>query len=510
MKHALVLSLWICVIATGGFLRLDQLAERPFHADEATGAFITGQRMTEDGGHFDPTHYHGPLLGDLAIPLCRLVWQRGWQDMKKSTLRAVPVISGILLLGLPFLGRRRFGDGPMLLAAAVMATSPLLVYYSRMFIHESLLVLFGIAVLFAILEPGPPFSKIRWGVIGVLLGLMFATKESFAISIIAWSAAGILVAWEHRKHPQLAEQISVRRKYLIPLGILAATAAITAGYFYTNGFRHPQGAIDAVRTFFVYKTAEGHDKPPAYYLTLLALPQKAGGFWWFGTPAVILALLAYASTFRRSAEGSPSRATIRFLAYATAGHFIIYSIIAYKTPWLACLPWAHLCLLAGFSLSGFSRNPAWLKAVIAALLLTCLITQTRQTRIATGRLESDARNPFAYVPSRPDLESLEAWLKQLQTTLPGNPLDSAAVIGTDYWPLPWYLRSFENTGYWAKSPDDLTTFPLVFAAPDAADSVAGTLAGTHTLVPRGLRAGVPLHTFLRNDIWTSWLESHDH
>ena len=81
----------------------------------------------------------------------------------------------------------------MLLAAAFLATSPLLVYYSRMFIHESLLVLFGMLALVSLT------CKPRWGIAGILIGLMFATKESFAISIIAWSGAGVLIALENRK-----------------------------------------------------------------------------------------------------------------------------------------------------------------------------------------------------------------------------------------------------------------------------------------------------------------------
>ena len=86
-------------------------------------------------------------------------------------------IAGTLLVLVPLLWRRRFGDGPMLLAAALLATSPLLVYYSRMFIHESLLVLFGMLALVS-LTRAP-----RYGIPGLFVGLMFATKESFAISM---------------------------------------------------------------------------------------------------------------------------------------------------------------------------------------------------------------------------------------------------------------------------------------------------------------------------------------
>ena len=35
---------------------------------------------------------------------------------------------------------------------------------------------------------------------------------------------------------------------------------------------------------------------------------------------------------------------------------------------------------------------------------------------------------------------------------PAVTLEPVAVIGSDYWPLPWYLRAFDQIGYWQKPP----------------------------------------------------------
>lgn len=497
IKHALIILCWLAVIGAGAFLRFDQLAKRPFHADEATGARITAARMESGDYRFDPVHYHGPILSSLAIPLCKGRGENGWREMTKTTPRLLTAIAGSLLLLVPLLWRRRFGDAPMLLAAALMATSPLLVYYSRMYIHEPLLVLFGMLALVSLVRAP------RWGIPGFLIGLMFATKESFAISIIAWSGAALLIALENRKQLDRAWWISAWREYRVPLGLSLLSAALTAGFVYTDGFRQPHGAIDAVRTFFVYKTGDGHDKPFGHYFELLMVPSKSGGVWWFGTPVVVLALLGFAASFRRGAQG---RGVIRFLTYATLGHFVIYSIIRYKTPWLACLPWAHLCLLAGFAVAGVSTQQRWLKITLCLLVGGCLITQFQQARQACGRFASDERNPFAYVPTRNEIETLEPWLRQLQQVAPSRTLEPIGVIGSDYWPLPWYLRSFAKIGYWPTPPDDLTSMPLVFAMPEMADAVANQLQHSHTPLPRGLRAGVPVTLFVRNDIWNHWQE----
>ncbi len=498
MKQAAIIACWVSVIIAGIFLRFDQLAKRPLHADEATGARITAARMESGDYRFDPIHYHGPLLSGLAIPLCQWKGEHGWPELTKHTLRLGPAAAGSLLLLVPLLWRRRSGDFPMLLASALLATSPLLVYYSRMFIHESLLVLFGILVLVSLLR----FP--RYGIPGLLIGLMFATKESFAISIVAWTGAAVLIAWENRKKFNRATCLAAWEDYRFPIVLSLLAAAVSSGYLYTDGFRQPHGAVDAVRTFFVYKTVDGHAKAFPYYLQLLAFPMKSGGLWWFGTPVVLLALIAFANSFRRDSE-SPS--VIRFIAYAAGGHFAIYSLIAYKTPWLACLPWAHVCLLAGWGVAGFSRHRLPVKAVLTLLVAACLVSQFVQSRRAIGRFASDERNPFAYVPTRNEIESLDPWLVKLRLAAPAIPLEPVAVIGSDYWPLPWYLRSFKQIGYWPLPPADLESRAIVFAMPDTAAPITARLGKTHVSLPRGLRAGVPMQMFVRNDVWKLWMDS---
>lgn len=498
MKQAALALCWIAVIAAGAFLRFEQLSKRPFHADEATGARLTAARMESGDYRFDPLHYHGPLLSSLAIPLARTHGENRWQELTKGSLRLLPALAGTLLLLVPLLWRKRFGDGPMLLAAALLATSPLLGYYSQMFIHESLLVLFGMLALACLIR----FP--RYGIPGLCIGLMFATKESFAISILAWTGAGLLIAWEHRKSIDRAWRISAWENHRVPVAASLLLAAVSSAFFYSDGFRQPAGIVDAIRTFFVYKTGEGHDKVFAYYAELLAIPAKSGGVWWFGTPVLLLALFAFLASFGR---GARSPYAIRFLAYAAAGHFLIYSIIAYKTPWLASLPWAHICLLAGFAITGFPRRGMPVKLLLGLLVIASLVTQLRQTRHATGRLASDERNPFAYVPTRNDIEDLEPWLEKLRRAAPEIPLEPVVVVGSDYWPLPWYLRSFDKIGYWPEAPADMESHALVFTMPEAAEAAMARLAATHVQLPRGLRAGVPVQLFIRNDLWKLWTEN---
>ena len=52
MKRVAIIVLWISVLVVGAGLRWEQLAKRPMHADEATGARIAARRMASGIGQF--------------------------------------------------------------------------------------------------------------------------------------------------------------------------------------------------------------------------------------------------------------------------------------------------------------------------------------------------------------------------------------------------------------------------------------------------------------------------
>jgi predicted membrane-bound mannosyltransferase len=56
----------------------------------------------------------------------------------------------------------------------------------------------------------------------------------------------------------------------------------------------------------------------------------------------------------------------------------------------------------------------------------------------------------------------------------------------DYWPLPWYLRSFEKIN-WLTSPEDITTAPdIVICSADLADGLSKRLYDIQTSGSRSL------------------------
>ncbi|MEO0796723.1 MAG: flippase activity-associated protein Agl23 [Verrucomicrobiota bacterium] len=500
MKQSLTyISLWFGVLFVGLFLRSDDLLDRPIHFDEATGARLLGKHLEGNGFDFNPQHFHGPILAYVTAPIAKARGENSWAELSLTTLRVSPIIAGMLLIITPLLWIREIGHRATLASSLFIATSPLIVYYNRMFIHESWLALFGMisaALLFQLLcKP-----TLRIGALtGLAMALMFATKESFAISVLSWGG-GIVIYLGYRFFTRDSNPIKDWKLYFKPGIALVVVGFLVSAFFYTDGFRNPKGIVDAVMTYFVYETTAGHDKAFTYYLELLLWPKHLLGQWWSEGLIAILALVGIVLAVVRKHQ---SRGPILFVSAIVVGHFLIYSLIGYKTPWLMVLPWCYACLLAGMvfhAASGLRPISEWGLYLVTAL---ALVFQIAQSRTSSGRFANDFRNPYTYVPTSKNAQQIGSWLSTVDSTI--QPLGTIAIIGQEYWPLPWYLRQFESVGYWAELPAEAENFSVLIATPSKSAEADAMLEATHTALPHGLRTNVAVTIYLKNDLWDQWI-----
>ncbi len=504
-KWVIVLSVGILCFGLGMWIRLDAIEHRPLHADEATGARLLADRLETGTYAFDPTHFHGPLLSAFAEPVARLRGEADWESLSPRALRlGIAWLGGLtVLLALAF--APWIGIAGALAAGAFVATSPFLVYYSRVFIHETLFGFLAIGTVLALVAylNGPALWKAV--VLGILAGLLMATRETFVICFFAWAVAGALVAFEHhrRGRPLVPGPVVLR----LPRDVLlaAALAFLVVSVLYTGAGSSPAGLVDFVRTFFVYETGEGHDKPFWHYAWMLLWPKQQGGVWWTEAAIGAGAILGFALSFKR-----PRGDYVRFLFYAGIVQWIVYSVIPYKTPWLVLTPWLHFCLVAGagvgylFGGGGIAR-----KGAVLAVVVALLVWHKGQADRATHRYASDTRNPYAYVPTSTDIERAPALIAEMARVSPDVEAGPVAVIGRAYWPLPWYLRGTPSVGYWDSLPEDAQRFPVLLVLPAELARVRESLDDTHTALPRGLRADTPVFLLVRNDIWEAYLDFDD-
>lgn len=494
--------------------RLIALDERPMHTDEAVHGIILAQLVEGQDYRYDPVDYHGPTLYYLTLPWVGLRGQRTAADLTEFTLRAVPAFfgAGLILLLIPW--RRVLGAWAVLWAALFMACSPIQLYFHRVFIHETLLVFFGFAFLTCVRDW---LQKPRsWMLLlaGLCAGLMHATKATSLLMFAAMAGAGTILWFRpSRKQPAtLAPDSSTARPFLHPLPHIVwavITALAVSALLHSSFFTNPAGIIDSITAFFISPgraTGQGHEKPWYTYLHWIG-GYRSGGFLWSEALLLILGALGafFSNDWKARSVNVPMIGTA-FLGLYALFLFVIYSLIPYKTPWLMLSPMFLVTLLAGSGAATAIRHAPgpWALAGLTACLLLGALGLAAQAHRAAFRFAADERVPYVYSHTSPDavrlanriVESMQ-WLDESERMV--------QVVAEEYWPLPWYLRSLDRVGYWNERPPQLIAPVIILSRPISA-TAQGELELTHVPVFAGIRPGVLIVAWFRNDLWRRMLE----
>jgi uncharacterized protein (TIGR03663 family) len=553
MKRRVVFGLTIAavVVAAAG-LRLWDLGRRPMHTDEAVQAEKARLLVEENGWRYDPHEYHGPTLPYASAPFLFAGAGGRIENASEVTLRLVPALFGVGLVLLTLVMAGGLGRPGAIVAAALAAVSPAMVFYSRYFIHETLLVFFT----FGALVTGWRYLKCRfagevgdgtglgWALgCGAFVGLMHATKGTCAFTFVA-IVAGLATAWgAHRWIDGKRIDLPGRIGWKHP-ACAAAVAFAVSFILYSSFFANMRGPVDSVLTYFVSaERAVGpsvHGHPWYYYLKLLAWTKY--GLYPSYTEGLIIALAVVggaAAFVRRGAflrgsggaeadedsvreAGPPSRLAwlaesvgardgtdvhlARFLAGYTLALVVIYSTIPYKTPWCA-LSFLHgMVLLAGVGAVALVRAMprVALRVAVAAALAVGTVHLAWQAHRWNFRFAAARFNPLNYSPTSTDLRNLMELVEKIARIAPEKRAILIRVIAPESWPLPWYFRRYPNVDYWPELPEKLDA-AVVIAAADAPADVKARLASGYVVGYYGLRPGVTLALHVRNDLWAAFV-----
>lgn len=502
----------LLILAGAVALRSFRLAHRPLHNDEAVNA-IKIKGLWEGGRYvYDPNEHHGPTLYYATLPVLWLSGARGYDLLSEPALRATCVFWGALLVLLPLLLARGTGWPAALVAALLTALSPAMVYYSRDFIHEVLLV-FSTAV--AIVGGWRYSQQPGWGwaaLTGAGLGLMYATKETFVLAGFAMILGlALSVAWGRwlEKTPWPRGSPVTVPHALAGLGV----AAVVALVFFTSFFTNAAGPLDSVRTYVPWLRRAGGDSPhihPWYfYLERLVWFKSGKGPVWTEGLIVLLAVVGGGAALAGRAVGHLFLA--RFLTFYTLLLTAVYSLISYKTPW-CMLGFLHgLILLAALGV-GVLISAARGRAAKAALVLLLAAGAGHlgwQAWRASYPFAADPRNPYVYAQTVPDLLRLVERVKGLSRVHSDQRQMLIKVMSpeSDYWPLPWYLRQFDRVGWWDRLPADPFAPVMIVgaqfkAALDDKSDKKWLMAGYFELRPKTF-----LELYVQFELWEKYVQS---
>jgi uncharacterized protein (TIGR03663 family) len=441
--------LFLALAALAAAFRFPQLAARPMHADEAVHADRLGDLLEQGRYEYSTADYHGPTLYYLALAAARAQGIRHYADLNEITLRAVPAIIGVLLVAAHFLLIPYLGLPAAASAALFTAVSPAMVYYSRYFIHETLLVFFTFGAMLALFGYLRRPSAGRALAAGAMFGLMYATKETWIVAAVCMLLAG-LAQWRRGKF-----RIATRH-----MALAALAAVLVAMVLMSSFLTHPRGIVDSVlayRTYFARGSGVNtvHVHPWYFYFSRLLYFHYAGAPVW--SEALIVGL-AVAGMF-------VSRGVGRYLAIYTVLMAAAYCAIPYKAPWNV-LGFLHgMILLAGIGVVWTFQHAS--KLIVVVLVGIGVANLGWQARAASFGYSSDPRNPWVYAHTGTDVFLITKQVAALAAVHPaGRAMPVQIFTRGNLWPLPWYFRRYSGVRWWNGVSDTAPTAPVILATPD--------------------------------------------
>jgi uncharacterized protein (TIGR03663 family) len=432
-------SAFLLIALLGLLIRLPQLGARPMHTDEAVNAYIVGQLLAGDPFTYDPQDRHGPALAAFALPLAKLQGTKSFSELTESELRLTTVLAGSVTILLFGAATEMFGFAPCLIAALLFACASLPVYYDRYFIHESIFVTATFGLILAGWRTCQRRSVAHAAIAAACAALMLASKETAVLHFFALAGAAFLFwLWNlHGKRPD---------NWLRPKAVLAATSvflllSVILFTWYGRNWNALPALLQAAPHLLARASGEGHQEPFWYYLRLLTRGWSGG----------VMFALACLGVFQIARKRNPS--PYWFLAFYVFLIAIIYSLIPYKTPWLALNFWLPIALFAGLAVQSLWRIPAKhpslrraIRAICILLAIAVAMLIAHDTRQRVFVHPADEANPYAYAHTSEDLLGLPLEIERLAHQ---NAIASPriAVIASDPWPLPWYLRHVAEVGF---------------------------------------------------------------
>jgi uncharacterized protein (TIGR03663 family) len=474
--------LWIgacaVIILAGAFLRLYKLGLVPLHHDEGVNGFFLTNLYRDHIYHYDPENYHGPTLYYFALVASYIF------GLTTLAIRATTAVFGVGTIWLILTLRQRIGRAGALAAASFIAFSPGAIYFSRYFIHETLFVFFTLGIIVYWFkykaDPWPGYLM----VVAIMAGLLFATKETAVINGVALAAAGIssgfylsLRKWiakrrarvdegglptdsmtaeqnpptdrleppsnqppSNKEIDSLAGGLKKKRwRQVLVWGSAVALFLFVMVLMYSSMFTYAHGVKDALRalSFWTQTGKTGHvHRWNAYILWM----------WEEETPLLVLGGIGVLVSLWLA----NSRFAV-FISLFSVALLAGYSIVPYKTPWLALSVIVPLAITAGCAIDAFyERSKGWEKALCIALIIAPAGFLLRQAIELNFYHYDDDNYAYVYAHTRREVFGLIDQLAEIARRSGKGQDLTITVTTSEYWPLPWYLRNYKNVGFYGQ------------------------------------------------------------
>jgi len=434
---------YVLLVAAALAVRLIGLADRPFHHDESQDAYFSWLFYTDGDYHYQPI-LHGPLRFYLTSA-AYLVF--GDSDF---TARLAPALMGTLMVPLPYLLRAQLGRVAAFAAAVALAFGPSYLYYSRFAREDIYVACITLALLAVTLRFLDRPRHHQPALIGALLALSFATKESTFITVfVAGTFFAGALALHARRHGLRAAPLV---RSVVAVGWEAWVWALAAFAFvftvlFTVFLTNPGGLWDGIHNGLSYWLAQhgkGRGEKEWYFYIVVLFAEE----W----PALLLGAVGVAATIRR-----PTLLKA-FLVWDFALSLAVYSWANERFSWLVLHPLLPLLLLAGLGVQLiWEARARWAGRLGLAVVLACALYAGYASWQANVENGADPREFLVATQSAEQVEGVRDEVEALFDRAQREGRDSSIVIDSAMgatFPWAWYFRDLD-AGYL-----DLTRSPL--------------------------------------------------
>jgi uncharacterized protein (TIGR03663 family) len=342
------------------------------------------------------------------------------------------------------------------------------------------------------------------------VALLFATKETAFITLGTMAAACVCVPlWRRLRVGVAGETVpcgtaedglawsNFRRS--VGAGsdrvLVVTSAAVVFIYlfvlFFSSFFTFPEGVSRAFEAYSLWTKTGGQEHTQNGTWAYLR--------WGFQVESPILVLSAAGAVL------ALVKARHRFAMFASFwafGLLAAYTIIPYKTPWLAVSFLLPMCLAAGYLIDQLGNAKNILLKILAGILaVTASVVLAYQSYVLNFVRYDDDQMPYVYAHTKREfLEMIDAMNRFADKSGKGNEA-VIQVISPDYWPMVWYVNDYKHANFWGH-PVDADNAEMIVAKKGEQDAeVMRRYAVNYQYVGSWeLRPGVELVLLVRRDL----------
>jgi predicted membrane-bound mannosyltransferase len=179
-----------------------------------------------------------------------------------------------------------------------------------------------------------------------------------------------------------------------------------------------------------------------------------------------------------------------------------YTIIPYKTPWLALSFLLPMCIVAGYGINELAAARDIPRKLLAAVLAVAasgvLAYQTYELNFVRY---DDNDMPYIYAHTKREFLDMMNKIEYYAEKSGRGKGATIEIVSPDYWPMVWYTRDFEHANYSGQLVDANTAEMIVAKKDDQDQEVIKRYSAHYKYVGTyPLRPGVDLVLLVRKDL----------